>query len=107
MKVTLYLDKDGCERHARGFDIYNWDIAVRLDDREAPDNSILLGEVEVEMPHSDDAAAIAVKMLKQKMADIRAEAYKEELEVKDRLDKLLSISYTPATSETNDDSHLF
>ena len=107
MKVKLYLDKDGCERHAKGDSFYHWEVCVRMfqdnaAEAEGPANSLLLGTFEFDLPNIDLCREIAVKGLNMKLQEIRAEAYKEERETQTRIDNLLAITYTP--TETSDDN---
>lgn len=97
MKVNLYLSAEGAENLANGASLYPWNIVPRFPDElcynEAPANHTLVGSAAIEMPARQDAVKVAEALLHDKIREIRAEAHKAEMEIKERLDKLLALTW--------------
>ena len=97
MKLKLYLLPEGAEALALGRTLYTWNYAVREEDADAPANSLPLGEIEFDLPSPVKCIQPVLAKLAQREAEIQAEAYKEVLELKERRQNLLSLTYTEAT----------
>lgn len=96
MKLKIYLTPDGAEALATGNRVWPWHFSCREvaeDETFDPpvEGAMEIGETEVIFPSSETLIGVAEKKLKAKLQEIRAEAYQEEREVQERLDKLLAL----------------
>ena len=102
MKVNFYLSAAGCEGLALGREVYSWEVIPKIVGSyrdEAPENSILLGSCEFANPSVGNALTLAEAELRKKLSIIKAEAFVEEKQIRERLNALLVLQYTPATAQ--------
>ena len=89
MEVKVYLTKGGAEGIVNGRSLYSWDFGVTTED--LPQFGIKLATVEVELPEPKLAAEKAIAALEAELQATRANAYKEERELQERIAKLLAL----------------
>lgn len=109
MKLRITIDASGMETLARGGTLYSWHFPVQLPDAEGnfpnltDTDRIVCPEVEVKLPSTIECAMLARTKLEKQIADVRANAYKEERELQTRINDLLMIGHeapkeTPAAA---------
>lgn len=96
VKLSVYLTVEGQEQLALGNSIYSWNYVTRLADSEGPDGAALLGSLEVALPTVEQCLPPVLAKLKKREAEIQAEAYKEVMEIQERRNNLLSLTYAEA-----------
>lgn len=103
MKLAIHLQAAGAERLALGQTLYSWDFyaSIPKEGEETPGLPGLqfLCVIDAPLPSRDVCTKLALDALAAKEKSIQAEAYKEMMEVKDRKEKLLCLSYSPDTQE--------
>lgn len=106
MKLQIFLTADGCETLVKGGTLYSWNFNIRLAEdgtiETPPAHAIFLREVEVSLPKEAAMRHCAEQKLKERLKDIRAEAYVQEKEVQERLQNLLALP-APTAQELDDD----
>jgi hypothetical protein len=107
MKITISINSDGLEALAKGGKLYPWHFSVTIPESSLyaepnPKHIVVAQDVEISIPSTEEAATKAVEHLKSRMADVRAEAYKEEMELQTRINDLLMIGYSQPKEAQND-----
>lgn len=104
MQVRLYLTPEGAEHLAKGgTDLYSWHIVTRPEGQVAPLSTYtFLTEVQVTLPGAQECVKAALANLRKEEQDLQARTYKEVMELRERQENLLSLTYTPATPLNGD-----
>jgi hypothetical protein len=107
VKVNLYLNVSGQENLAKGeqFSYYNFDIRFSPDSVPAgydwlttpPKGAYLVaGDVSLTLPDKETATRAALTKIAAERQELQAELAKSLMELKEREQKLLALSYSPA-----------
>ena len=98
MRLKIYVNVDGLEQLALGQELWPWHFAVQTGQYDtAPTGAVFLGEVDYALPSAEACIVPVLAKLAQRQSEIQAEAHEELLKLNERKQKLLSLSYSPAT----------
>lgn len=95
--MKVYLTVEGQERVALGRSLYSWDFVVREEGATPPERSCLVGTFEPVFPSPEDCIPPVLEKFKEKEAEIQAAAHSELMELQERRQNLLSLTYTEAS----------
>jgi hypothetical protein len=100
MKVHIYVTADGLEKLAKGNSEspYSWHWAVRQDGEKAPENSLEVGAVEIELPTPEQCVGPALAELNKRIQSTLANTEQEVKELKERCTDLACLSYSPESA---------
>ena len=100
MLVSIFLNAEGMENHAKGQQIQTWHLReqIRQDgdmrrDGTDKDPLIWLGDVELPLPAGVDCVAPALAKIKAEEARVNAEAAEQLMELQQRRNDLLMIGH--------------
>lgn len=103
MRLKLFVTPEGAEQIALGRPLYYWQIIARIEGDtiypEDPKDSILIGHADVLEPAVSQCRMVAETVLKAKLQEVRAEAFKSIQEVETRISHLLAITYEAGGTE--------
>jgi hypothetical protein len=94
--LSIYLNAEGQERLALGQPRYSWHYDVRNVEEDIPEGHAFLGTVDAQLPTIAECLPPVLAKLKKREAEIQAEAYQEVLEIQERRNNLISLTYDPA-----------
>ena len=97
MKVRLYITADGLEKLAKGKSdyLYSWHWAIRPDTEAAPENSLEVGALEIELPTPEQCVGPALAELNKRIQSTLASTEQEVKELKERCADLACLAYSP------------
>ena len=100
MLVSIFLNHEGMEAHAKGYQIQTWHLREQIRQegdrlREGTDKEplIWLGDLELLLPTATDCIAPALRKLKTEEERINAEAAEQLMEITQRRNDLLIIGH--------------
>lgn len=94
MKISIYIRGSGLEAIAKGKDPYSWDFLVTHKGgcRDPEPSAIrVVEDLEVALPDREICVRGALAKLEDRKKEIQSEAYKELLEVENRIKYLLAL----------------
>ena len=97
MKVHIFMTADGLETLAKGKpeSLYSWHWIIRPDGEKAPENSLEIGALEVELPTPEQCVSPALAELNKRIQSTLANAEQEVKELKERCADLACLAYSP------------
>lgn len=95
MMVFVRLRDSGAEKMALGRekDLYSWDFDLSI----TPFTGNFGTQFDVPLGTAEEQRKVATEALEERIKEVRAESYLEEMALKERLNNLLSLGYSPAT----------
>ena len=99
MKFKVYVTVEGLERVALNLPLYSWHINTVQENNDIgqAEGSYLLHEFDALLPLAVDCIQPVLAKLAEQEQEIQAEAYREVMELKQRRENLLSLTYIPAS----------
>lgn len=96
MKVHIFMTADGLETLAKGKpeSLYSWHWIIRPDGEKAPENSLEIGALEVELPTPEQCVVPALAELEKRIQSTLASTEQEVKELKERCADLACLSYS-------------
>ena len=97
MKVRLFITAEGLEHLAKGQVNYlnSWHWAIRKDDETAPENSLEIGALEVELPTPEQCVSPVLAELNKRIQSTLANTQQEVKELQERCADLACLAYSP------------
>jgi len=101
--LKVYVSVEGLERLATNQPLYSWHHRMTREDEDCLKGDVLIGSFEPSYPSKEACIPPVLEKLKQREAEIQAEAYSEVQEIQERRNNLLALTYEePAALDLQD-----